>query len=43
MVDLPALCRAFEVPLVELLLGADPAELDPLGLPEGASEASASL
>jgi transcriptional regulator with XRE-family HTH domain len=32
LADMPNLCRAFEVPLVELLRGADPADLTALGL-----------
>jgi transcriptional regulator with XRE-family HTH domain len=30
--DLPSLCRAFEVPLVDMLRGADPDDLAALGL-----------
>jgi len=30
--DLPALCKVFGIPLAELCRGADPAEIDALGL-----------
>jgi transcriptional regulator with XRE-family HTH domain len=32
LADMPGLCRAFEVPLVDLLRGADPEDLAALGL-----------
>jgi len=31
LADMPNLCRAFEVPLIELLRGADPEDLSALG------------
>jgi transcriptional regulator with XRE-family HTH domain len=32
LADMPRLCRAFEVPLVDMLRGADPEDLAALGL-----------
>ena len=32
LADMPKLCRAFELPLIELLRGADPDDLAALGL-----------
>jgi transcriptional regulator with XRE-family HTH domain len=34
--EMPALCRVFDVPLARLLIGADPADLAALRLPERA-------